>query len=273
MFDPGTAFIIFLFSIAFAFFVSFFWFWIFYRLDKADPEPKRLIVKLIIFGALIAIPLAFLEVFIFSIFPWFESESPALIFISMFIFIAPIEEYGKYWILRRLVLKRAEFNQVIDGVIYAVAVALGFALLENIGYFGEVIFPSKALSYGASPVFILVFTLLFRFLFTTLMHATASGIVGYRLGQAKLLDPQKSGGYIRNGLLLAVFLHGSFNFFLQAGVGYYSILILVALAVYLFKKFKVPQNTAIFYPRRFCGSCGVPIAESAHFCGRCGAKI
>lgn len=191
----------------------------------------------------------------------------------MFIFIAPIEEYGKYWILRRLVFKRAEFNQVIDGVIYAVAVALGFALLENIGYFGDVIFPSKVPSDGTSPVFLLVFTLLFRFLFTTLMHATASGIVGYRLGQAKLLNPQKSGEYIRNGLLLAIFLHGSFNFFLYVGGGYYSILILVALAVYLFKKFKVPQNIAIYYPRRFCGNCGAPITESAHFCGHCGERI
>lgn len=272
MFTPEAAWVLFIFSIIFAFFISLFWLWIFYRLDKDDPESKKLLTKLFSFGAIFAFIIAITEAIILGLLPWLEGENPLIIFLLMFAVIAPIEEYGKYWILKRLVFNRAEFNQVIDGVIYAVVVALGFALFENIGYFGDVIFPSEQPPDESSAASLLIFVLLFRFLFTTLMHATASGIIGFKMGQAKLLNPQKGKELIRNGFLLAVFLHGSFNFFLFVGAGYYSILILVGLAIFLFKKFKEPQNIAFYYPRRFCGNCGAAAQPISLFCGNCGAK-
>ena len=44
-----------------AFIPAFFWFFIFLREDRFDPEPKKLIIKLFLMGAVVGIAAAFLE--------------------------------------------------------------------------------------------------------------------------------------------------------------------------------------------------------------------
>lgn len=44
------------------------------------------------------------------------------------------EEFAKFLMLRRIVKKNPYFDQFMDGIVYAVAVGLGFAALENVLY-------------------------------------------------------------------------------------------------------------------------------------------
>ena len=54
--------------------------------------------------------------------------------IMYFGIVAFSEEGAKYFLLRRRTWHSAAFNCQFDGVVYAVFVALGFALWENISY-------------------------------------------------------------------------------------------------------------------------------------------
>lgn len=75
------------------------------------------------------------------------------------------------------------FNQVIDGIIYAVAVALGFAFLENIVYLSEF------LNSGMSPQTFWVIYFL-RCLTTTFGHSVFTAIFGFAYANA-YLRPQE----------------------------------------------------------------------------------
>ena len=65
---------------------------------------------------------------------WFEEGSVAYNAIMYFGIVAFSEEGAKYFLLRRRTWHSAAFNCQFDGVVYAVFVALGFALWENISY-------------------------------------------------------------------------------------------------------------------------------------------
>ena len=99
-----------------AFAPGIFWLWFFYKKDKWEPEPKRLIVETFIWGLLAVIPVAIVEYPFRS--PWFAGAVVA----------APIiEEFAKLLVVRLAVFKNAEFNEPMDGITYSAAAALGFA--------------------------------------------------------------------------------------------------------------------------------------------------
>src|SRR5919199_1920732 len=102
---------------------AFFWLWWFYRKDRYDPEPRGLILKVF-----------FLELLLLKVIPGAGGGSFAAAIIGNLLVIAPIEEYGKYLVVRRWAFRHPAFNEPLDGIIYAAAAALGFAALENFFY-------------------------------------------------------------------------------------------------------------------------------------------
>jgi len=178
-------------------------FWlIFYRWkDKEEPEPLRLVFKIFIWGMLATIPAALLEFVVDYIMPYSLNESISQIIWGTFLVIAPIEEYLKYLVIKRKVYKRPEFDQRLDGIIYGIVAGLGFASLENV-----------MATLGSGPSIILL-----RFFSATLMHAFASGIVGYYLGRARF-NPKRAKSLIRRGLLIAIIIHGAYNFVITIGI-------------------------------------------------------
>ena len=96
-----------------------FWLWYFYRKDKLEPEPKKLIIKTFFVGIVLGIPATCLEILF--------TESLIVI-----VFIVPcIEEVLKYSGVRLTVYRRPEFDEPLDGIIYTAAVALGFASIRE----------------------------------------------------------------------------------------------------------------------------------------------
>ena len=104
-----------------------------YKKDKVEKEPVGLIVRLFVFG-MIAGPLAaILETVAFNVFEALLSPGTLLLILEYFIGVAAVEEGLKY-IFLSTVRKNSHFNYVFDGIVYAVAVSLGFAALENVLY-------------------------------------------------------------------------------------------------------------------------------------------
>ncbi len=196
-----------------------FWVWFYRRKDKKNPEPLKLIIKIFVWGMLITIPAIGLELAIDYFFPYSRSSNLLIIIVSSLFIVAPIEELLKYFVVKEKIYDHAAFDEPVDGVIYAVVAALGFASLENI----LVIF-----SDGHNAI-------LLRFATATLMHAIASGIVGYYLGLLKFgkeqqkYSPKKKKYFIAQGLIIASLLHGLYN--IVAGTKTSLTIFLIALII------------------------------------------
>lgn len=121
-----------------------------YKKDRAEKEPVGLLLLLLALGALSCLPASLLEGILidnvlYNIFAPFGSVQGSGIYLSdgaynvylileNFIGVALVEE-GLKWIILYFVTRRNKnFNSLFDGLIYAVFVSLGFALLENVLY-------------------------------------------------------------------------------------------------------------------------------------------
>jgi len=183
----------------------------FYRADRARPEPVGLIGRSVLYGFLATLPAIALELVVDV--P--ASVLPGVLGIAWTAFItaALVEEGIKYFFLRKFMEKNRAFDEVMDGIVYAACISLGFAFAEN-------------LMYGMSGGWILVF----RAFTAVPMHASATGIMGYWIGLAKReADPEKARGHRRTGFMSALAIHGLYDFFLFYG----SFLALGAVVVLL----------------------------------------
>lgn len=218
------------------------WVLYFYKNDKGEKEPSRLLILAVILGAVVVIPAAFLELFFTkNLIPFFFPQDKiapissysgfSSFIIYNLIIIAAIEETLKFLIIRLTVYRAKCFNEVSDGIIYMVACALGFAAFENFLYF---------LKFGQEVIFI-------RSLFTPLFHASASAIVGHYLGLAKWDKKYKRKVYL--ALIFAIILHFVYNFLVLfagfEGSSLYMILAVLLLAIsgkWMLDKFKETEK-------------------------------
>jgi len=112
----------------------------------------------------------------------------------------------KYLAARFTVLRRREDDEPIDPVIYMVAVALGFAAVEN------TLFLLSPLSGNTLLESVLTGNL--RFVGATLLHVLSSAAIGVALGLAFYKSEAAKRVYAFFGVIIATFLHGAFNFFI-----------------------------------------------------------
>jgi protease PrsW len=194
--------------VALAFGPGVFWLWYFYKKDKLEPEPKTLVLTLFVLGMIAVIPAFAAEVGINYI---LQSVSPSL----MMMLAAPvIEESCKFWVVRRFVFNHVEFDEPMDGIVYAAAVALGFASLENLSYIGCAYF--NFLEHPETTARMVLSVCFTRAVFSVPGHVLFSVMWGYALGASKFInDPKRARLFVRRGLILSMILHGIFNAFLN----------------------------------------------------------
>lgn len=195
-----------------------FWLIYLYKKDRLEPEPKELVIKVFFLGLLAAIPIALAETFFsFSHF-W------------LLVLVAPvIEEYGKYLVVRNYAYPNAEFDEPMDGIVYASAAALGFASIENLGYIYSTYAKTKAVFSVESATTAAITVAVMRALLSVPGHAIWSSMWGYELGKAKFLPVSDGNRLVARGLVLAMFLHGLFNYLTTIGE-----IAVIALAVGIF---------------------------------------
>jgi RsiW-degrading membrane proteinase PrsW (M82 family) len=93
--------------------------------------------------------------------------------------------------------KRKEFNEPLDGIVYAVMIGMGFAAFENLLYVSD----------GGLGVALL------RMVTAIPAHAVFAVVMGYHVGLAKFDITHKS-ELLRKGLVYPILLHGAYDFFL-----------------------------------------------------------
>lgn len=177
-----------------------------YRQDTVEQEPRDLLWKLALRGALMCIPAAVLEGMLIPFMSRFAPEGSLLnSFLQTFLVVAVAEEGCKYFMLRRATWDNPNFNYRFDGIVYAVFVSLGFAALENVVY---------VLQYGPGVI-------LSRGILSIPGHCTFGIFMGLFYANSKQADLYNSGlGHRRNQWLaffVPVLLHGYYDFCLMSG--------------------------------------------------------
>lgn len=116
---------------------------------------------------------------------------------------AGIEEILKFGVFYFVAYRSKYDDDALDPAMYLIAVALGFAALENIFY---ILRPAESFNITAS-----LLTGGLRFFGSTLLHAIASCFIGIFI----TLTPRMFRGIgILLGIAGAIFLHSTFNFFI-----------------------------------------------------------
>ncbi len=148
------------------------WLFIYYKKDYRDPEPKKIILQAFLAGTLMSILFILFRYLMINMHLGSFLIGGISGIISLILF-AVLEEMAKLTAAIFVVTRhKLEFNQIIDGVIYAVSAALGFAFMENLLFF--LINFSEIGYFSTSAISIIAF----RSLGTMLAHTLFSGLAG-----------------------------------------------------------------------------------------------
>ncbi len=214
---------------------------LFYLRKDVHPEPKRTVLKIFFYGALIALVAAGVEIMIETCLNFINKgglfPSFLLFILYYFIGIAFVEEFLKYFVIKKNILNSSKFDEPTDAMIYMIICALGFAALENILVLlpGQEVFSFLEITAISS----------LRFIGATLLHALCSGTVGFFLALS-IYETKKRFRLIFLGLIIATILHGLYNFsIMRLEENFYfiyiPIIILIGLAFFVsfgFRKLK-----------------------------------
>jgi len=179
-----------------------FWLWHYYRKDAYQPEPRRLVLKLFVLGMVVTIPVGIAEILVEGVAGLESATSLTALAISAFVVIGPIEEVAKFLVVYRFAYLRREFDEPVDGIVYAVATSLGFATVENVVH---------AVTSGLAVLAV-------RAVISTFGHVMFALPWGYGLGLAKC-QPGGARRAVIQGLAFGALVHGLFDFLLFASRG------------------------------------------------------
>lgn len=180
-----------------------------YRADRQREKPQ-FVFLLYFVGMLIVLPAAFAEKYLLDLYS--QTSEPQTGFLATLItafFIAgAVEESLKAIAFRRLVYPKSFFNEPYDGVVYAVAIGLGFATVENIMY---------VLSSGLATAFVRAFT-------AVPAHALFGIVMGTYFSRAKFEEAP-----IWPAFVVPALLHGLYDTFAMAESYFANILLVLYL--------------------------------------------
>jgi protease PrsW len=107
------------------------WLWYFYRRDKR-PEPIGLVGLGFFLGVGIVYPTCAVQRVLLPHLPNLSPEQDFdLLFLSTTLLAGLVEEMAKFSVVLLVFAWRREFDEPVDGLIYATAVAMGFSAGED----------------------------------------------------------------------------------------------------------------------------------------------
>ena len=143
--------------------------------------------------------------------------------------VAPLveESFKGLGVLVVLLLRRKEFDGVVDGLVYAGMVGVGFAFLENVLYLGRTL--DQVGGGGTVIVFLL------RCVVSPFAHPLFTAATGVGLGIAvRARNPLVKVGAPVLGWSVAVVLHGLWNLSASSGLqGFVSVYVLIQVPIFV----------------------------------------
>jgi protease PrsW len=179
------------------------WLVFFYRLDRLDAEPKHMVFNLFLLGALAAAALrAPILEGVFQVQTWLYSAWWAHLLGGILV-VGFVDQFIVFATVRYAIFNHKEFDERVDGVIYAVAVGLGLATVLNFQY----VWLRGGVDLGIGSI---------RMVINALAYASFAGIQGYLIGQSRF--EKVPIWYVPAGLSLAAVFNGLFFFALDRTV-------------------------------------------------------
>jgi len=201
-----------------------------YSRDIYEKEPIFYLLKALSIGAIIVLPVVFIEKQLSVPAEKLEGISNAA-WIA-FIVAGLTEEGMKYLAFLLFFWKSSNFNERFDGIVYAVYISLGFAGIENILY---------VFSGGYSVGIV-------RALTAVPAHALFGVVMGYYFGLAKFY-PKFRGVYLILAFFLPFVFHGLYDFLLMANSPFF-LSIFIPLFIYFwiigFRKISIASDASVF---------------------------
>jgi len=205
-------------------------FYIYFR-DKYEHEPIGLLLWSILAGGLITIPIFFVELGLMK-FGSTVFDSRSLTLWSAFVVAGSTEEIFKFIALFLLIWANKNFNEKFDGIVYAVYVSLGFAMVENVMY---------VIQGGITVGWM-------RALTAVPAHALFGVVMGYYFGLARFFPAQKT-YYLIRAIFWPIILHGFYDYCLMSQIPL-LMLVFIPFIIYLwvsgFKKMKEISDSSRF---------------------------
>jgi len=187
----------------------------FYKRDKLEPEPKSMIFKTLFLGIMAASIAYFFNIF-------FGSLVSRNILVTS-VLIAPfVEEMSKFHTVKFFRFNDKHFSEPMDGIVYGVSVAVGFAIIENLLYI------QRALEDGDVYA-----TLIVRGFLSVPAHALFAVVWGYALGMYKFGKRDKE--FVKKSLILSIMFHAAFNGIIIFINPLWNLLLLIIFSIYLWR--------------------------------------
>ena len=202
-----------------------------YKQDKF-PEPRAIVIKTFLFGCGITLAVKLLI-------PAFDDYSQKYFtgetyyFFDSFIRAAFLEELFKLFVLVFYCSRKTEFDEPMDGLVYGVAVSLGYAAYENIEY---------VLYAYNEPSFHLAYV---RALSAVPMHALVGVVMGFLITQS-IFEEKHNYLNLFMALSIPALIHGFYNYIYSTSLisNYMATVLLFAMflrAIYMFRDLKKKQ--------------------------------
>ena len=201
---------------------------LYFVLSDKFKEPKLTVLAVFFLGYLICLPAGTLNDFSYKLLEDGGDLSKRL----GYSFLGPAwaEELLKFSILYLIVLRRNEFNEPMDGIVYGVAASLGFATYENYDYVFRL-----AEQWDLVPMDLAIW----RSYSAIPKHGLNGCIMGFFFGLYAFSARKK---YLILSLLIPYLFHGFYNF---VGSPYHLLIvgILLVISYMLHSELKKHQKT------------------------------
>ncbi|MFC7214403.1 PrsW family intramembrane metalloprotease [Saliphagus sp. GCM10025334] len=175
--------------------------------DITTSEPLSLLVSTFVLAVLFATFAAVTNTFAGSFLRPVPIVGTILFF---YLIVGPVEEAVKLLAVRVFAFRSDSFDAVIDGAVYGAVAGLGFAAIENALYITQ--------SVGTVGAETSLFAAAGGITTTRALagpgHVIYSAVAGYYLGLAKF-NPTNAGPIVVKGLLVAAFIHATYNVTVQ----------------------------------------------------------
>lgn len=209
----------------------------FYLTKDLHPEPRKMIIKMFLWGSFITLPVFFIQTGLTSLLNGIPVSPLLTSVIYWFIVVSFTEELFKFLVVKMKVVDSPHLDEPLDLMIYMVVVALGFAAVENILYSFAPI-GHMSVEQVVTRTLVIAFV---RFVGATFLHTLCSALIGYAMA-ISFKDKKRAVFEMISGIILATLLHGLYDFSIMTldGSIKYVVpgLIIITLAFLVFAGFE-----------------------------------